>query len=247
MIKTPKKRKSHTRYYVKGKQVRSVTNVIAQQLGWNKNALLGWTRKLMIQGKDPQKELRKAGNIGTLAHKMIEEFIKGGSVYLDDYTPEEISKAKTAYYGYYDWQRNKQIKFVETEMKLVSDKYNFGGTFDGVAIIGSGNAEKLVLIDFKTSANLYDEFIVQLAAYRQLWNEHIDQKYTLKNTPVANEHPRVLESRKKMWKIKGAIVLQVKKDERGFVEHNVNIKDLNWGWKVFKHILKLQELKNERS
>ena len=231
---------AHTVYKVNGKRVKSVTTLINAHLGWSKGALIGWTRKHCLKGEDSMAIMKEAGRIGTLAHKMIEEFIQGGSVRLDDYTPNEISQAKTAYYGYYTWFADNNVEFLETEMKLVSEKYGFGGTFDAIAIVNG----KLVICDWKTSNAVHDEFLVQLAAYRQLWNEHIDQKYTVENTPVAKDKPQVLESRKKMWKIKGAILLKLDKEEKGVYEaHHYKIKDLNWGWKVFKLILKLQELK----
>ena len=231
---------AHTIYKVNGKRVKSVTTLINAHLGWSKGALIGWTRKHCLKGDDSMAIMKEAGRVGTLAHKMIEEFIKGGSVFLDDYTPSEISQAKTAYYGYYKWQEDNDVKFLETEMKLVSEKYGFGGTFDAVAVVN----KKLVILDWKTSNAVHDEFLVQLAAYRQLWNEHIDQKYTVENTPVAKDKPQVLESRKNMWKIKGAILLKLDKEEKGvYEEHHYKIKDLDWGWKVFKLILKLQELK----
>ena len=231
---------SHTVYKVNGKRVKSVTTLINAHLGWSKGALIGWTRKHCLKGEDSMAIMKEAGRIGTLAHKMIEEFIKGGVVNLDGYTPNEISQAKTAYYGFYNWFANNNVNFRETEMKLVSEKYGFGGTFDAVAIVN----EKLVLIDFKSSNAVHDEFLIQLAAYRQLWNEHIDQKYTVENTPAAKDKPQLLESRKKMWKIKGAILLKLDKEEKGvYEEHHYKIKDLNWGWRIFKLILKLQELK----
>jgi len=231
---------AHTIYKVNGKRVKSVTTLINAHLGWSKGALIGWTRKHCLKGEDSMAIMKEAGRIGTLAHKMIEEFIQGGSVRLDDYTPNEISQAKTAYYGYYTWFADNNVKFIETEMKLVSEKYGFGGTFDAVAVVNN----KLVICDWKTSRFVHDEFLVQLAAYRQLWNEHIDQKYTVENTPVAKDKPQVLESRKKMWKIKGAILLKLDKEEKGVYEaHHYKIKDLNWGWRIFKLILKLQELK----
>ena len=231
---------SHTVYKVNGKRVKSVTTLINAHLGWSKGALIGWTRKHCLKGDDSMAIMKEAGRIGTLAHKMIEEFTKGGVVNLDGYTPNEISQAKTAYYGFYNWFANNNVNFRETEMKLVSEKYGFGGTFDAVAIVN----EKLVLIDFKSSNAVHDEFLIQLAAYRQLWNEHIDQKYTVENTPAAKDKPQLLESRKKMWKIKGAILLKLDKEEKGvYEEHHYKIKDLNWGWRIFKLILKLQELK----
>ena len=231
---------AHTVYKVNGKRVKSVTTLINLHLGWSKQPLLMWTRKHCLKGDDSMAIMKEAGRIGTLAHKMIEEFTKGGVVNLDGYTPNEISQAKTAYYGFYNWFANNNVNFRETEMKLVSEKYGFGGTFDAVAIVN----EKLVLIDFKSSNAVHDEFLIQLAAYRQLWNEHIDQKYTVENTPAAKDKPQLLESRKKMWKIKGAILLKLDKEEKGvYEEHHYKIKDLNWGWRIFKLILKLQELK----
>ena len=95
---------SHTVYKVNGKKVKSVTTLIGANLGWSKFALLSWTRKHCLKGDDSMAIMKEAGRIGTLAHKMIEEFIQGGSVRLDDYTPNEISQAKTAYYAYYTYR-----------------------------------------------------------------------------------------------------------------------------------------------
>ena len=145
---------SHTVYKVNGKRVKSVTTLINAHLGWSKGALIGWTRKHCLKGDDSMAIMKEAGRIGTLAHKMIEEFIQGGSVRLDDYTPNEISQAKTAYYGYYTWFADNNVEFLETEMKLVSEKYGFGGTFDAIAVVNG----KLVICDWKTSNAVHDEF-----------------------------------------------------------------------------------------
>ena len=207
---------SHTVYKVNGKRVKSVTTLINAHLGWSKGALIGWTRKHCLKGEDSMAIMKEAGRIGTLAHKMIEEFIKGGVVKLDDYSPSEISQAKTAYYGYYTWFADNNVEFLETEMKLVSEKYGFGGTFDAIAVVN----DKLVICDWKTSRFVHDEFLVQLAAYRQLIHENTEHK------------------------IRGAILLKLDKEEKGlYEEHHYKIKDLNWGWRIFKLILKLQELK----
>lgn len=210
---------AHTIYRTKDEtRVKSVTTIIGNQLGWSKNGLIGWNVKLMKQGINPYVELKKAGRIGTLAHIMIEQFIKGGSVNLDGYSPGEISKAKTAYYGFYKWFKDNDVKFLETEMQLVSDKYKFGGTFDAVAVVNG----KIMLLDWKTTNACHDEFIIQLAAYRQLWAEN-------------NEYDTI--------KIKGAILLRLDKDEKGVYEANYfKLKDLDWGWRIFKLILKIQGL-----
>ena len=161
------------------------------------------------------KLLKEAGRIGTLAHNMIEEFTKGGVVNLDGYTPNEISQAKTAYYGFYNWFANNNVTFYETELKLVSEQYQFGGTFDAVCEVNG----KIVICDWKTSSDVYDEFVIQLGAYRQLIKENL------------------------LYDIRGAILLKLNKEENGYEEHHYKLKDLNWGWKMFKLLLKIQENK----
>tara|TARA_X000001382_G_scaffold130727_1_gene126662 strand:+ start:1004 stop:1669 length:666 start_codon:yes stop_codon:yes gene_type:complete len=209
------------------KRLKSVTTIINQNLGWSKGALLGWQLKLFDQGLDPRKELKKAGNIGTLAHKMIEEFIKGGSVNLDKYQPEEISRAKNAYYNFYEWQTSNDVEFYKTEMKLVSEKYQYGGTFDAIARVN----DKLVLVDFKTSNNAYTEFLIQMAAYKQLWEEHMEKE-------IQNSDTIEL-----VGTIRGGLLLQLDKEEKKYKEYFYNLTDLKWGWKMFKLLLKIQENK----
>ena len=208
---------AHTIYKNKNdKRLKSVTTIINGNLGWSKGALIGWTRKHCLNGEDSMQLLKEAGRIGTLAHIMIEEFIKGGVVKLDDYTPNEISQAKTAYYGFYNWIANNNVEFHETELKLVSEQYQFGGTFDAICEVNG----KLVICDWKTSNDVHTEFLIQLGAYRQLIQENLD------------------------YKIKGAILLRLDKEEKGvYEEHHYKIKDLNWGWKMFKLLLKIQENK----
>ena len=202
-----------------GKRLKSVTTIINGNLGWNKGALIGWTRKHCLNGEDSIKLLKEAGRIGTLAHIMIEQYVNGGSVCLDNYSPNEISQAKTAYYGFYKWFEDNDVEFYETELKLVSEQYQFGGTFDAVCKVNG----KLVICDWKTSSDVYSEYLIQAAAYRQLYKEYHNHDH--------------------WYKIKGAIILKLNKEENGYEEHKYKIKDLNWGWKMFKLLLKIQDNK----
>jgi hypothetical protein len=45
--------------------------------------------------------------------------------------------------------------------------YGFGGTPDAIVV-----NEKLALGDWKTSSAIYGDYLLQLAAYGQLWNEN---------------------------------------------------------------------------
>ena len=118
--------------------------------------------------------------------------------------------------GFHKWFEDNDVEFYETELKLVSEQYQFGGTFDAICEVNG----KLVICDWKTSNNAYSEFLIQLGAYRQLIQENLDHD------------------------IRGAILLRLDKEEKGvYEEHHYKIKDLNWGWKMFKLLLKIQENK----
>lgn len=213
-----------------GKRLRSVTTILSSELGWNKMPLIAWYTKLAMSGQDPYVELQTAGRIGTLTHEMVEAHILSNAfgyhekkIDLDKFSTSEKAQARIAYKSYCNWYDNclvngkKSIKFLETEVSLVSEKYQFGGTFDAIAEINGKN----YLIDFKTSKSIYQEYVIQLAAYRQLWQEHSDLK------------------------IHGGIILKLSKDEVAFEEKKVLIKDLNKGWSLFKMLLKIQSKKEK--
>ena len=228
----------HTRYYVNDKRVRSVTTMINDHLGWNKQALIGWTRKQCLDGADSSKVLREAGKIGTLAHKMIECNITNTAFKdLSKYTPQEIYHAKKALYGFVNWKQDKRViseHFKETEIKMVSKKYKFGGTCDGIVLIN----DTLHLVDFKTSSGVYNEYIIQLAAYRQMWKEHVREMFK-------NHHNK--KGLIDLYQIRKGLILHLDKETGEYTEHIVHLKNLDWGWKVFKLILKMEELKNDKA
>lgn len=206
---------AHTQYFVGDKKVKSVTTLIGANLGWNFYPLLNWNLKLMKQGIDPREELKTAGRIGTLAHIMIEQFIKGGSVILDSYSAKEISHAKQAYYNFLNFKEDYNPEILETELKMVSEKYKFGGTCDAVATVNN----KLMMLDWKSSNSLHEEHKIQIAAYAKMYEEVTGKK------------------------IKGAMIVRVDKEKKEYEVHTLKIKDLNYYWRIFKLILKLQELR----
>jgi hypothetical protein len=59
----------------------------------------------------------------------------------------------------------------ETEVRVVSELYGYAGRFDAIATV---NGHKY-LIDFKTSSGIYDEMKWQLCAYRQAYNEMLEE------------------------------------------------------------------------
>ncbi len=109
----------------------------------------------------------KAAEIGTMAHKMIEHHISElPPPVFEDVTPEMIAKAKQAFDNYLNWEKQTGLEILckYQELQLVSLEYQYGGTPDAIGTIDG----QLVLIDWKTSAGIYPDYLIQLAAYKHL-------------------------------------------------------------------------------
>jgi len=212
------KTKAHTAYRLKdGRRVKGVTTIL-NNLGWNKNVLVAWARRTALAGDDPDAVLKEAGTIGTLAHYLCESHIKGEEPDMADYSAEQIEKAENAFLGYLEWEKMTKPKYEAIELKMVSEKYEVGGTADFIARINGS----LVLGDFKTSKGIYPEMTCQLAAYRKMY---------LELQPKA--------------KIGSAMILKLDKNSGNFSHHFVSKQQLDWGWNVFKCCMELDKLKKE--
>lgn len=110
----------------------------------------------------------KAGDIGTLAHKWIEEWIKNpDTIFPDDPVLNKMCENFT------NWALENEVKFLESEMRVYSEKYWYAGTIDLVLEMNG----KKYLGDLKTSSGIYDEHFYQTAAYQNALNEmghHLD-------------------------------------------------------------------------
>lgn len=140
-------------------------------------ALLRWAWKQGRDGKELYEERDTAGEIGTAAHGMVEAHIKGGDpeTALAELAPEHHEKARGSFKAYLSWASMSRLEIIDQEMMLVSEQYRFGGTPDA---IGKVNGE-LCLIDWKTSNGVYSDYLIQIAAYRHLWEEnHPDMPLT---------------------------------------------------------------------
>jgi len=84
---------------------------------------------------------------------------------------EVREKAERAFGAFAEWKRQTQLQITQTEMPLVSEKYRFGGTFDAILVQG-----KRSVGDWKTSSQVYPEYLVQIAAYGRLWEENFPKE-----------------------------------------------------------------------
>lgn len=119
----------------------------------------------------------RAAEAGTIAHDMIEQNLLTGALYLEgEPLPETaakadegvIAKARNSFAQFLKWNAQTKLRVVMTEKSLVSERYKYGGTWDG---IGRDVDDRLVLIDWKTSNAVYGDYLYQLAAYAILIEE----------------------------------------------------------------------------
>lgn len=82
--------------------------------------------------------------------------------------PCNFPASVAAYDAYLTWERQSKLIILEQEVGLVSKKHLFGGTLDAVGQIDG----ELCLLDWKTSNGLYTNFIYQISAYVNLYNEN---------------------------------------------------------------------------
>jgi len=161
--------KAHTRYKLSdGTPIPGVTTVIRDSLGWNKQFLIKWANNLGLQGIDSEKYKDEKGNIGTLAHQMIIDYLNGKKTNTDEYSKEIIDRAENSLLSFFAWEKSNKLEPILLETPLVSEQWQYGGTLD----IYTKNNGVLELIDFKTGVGIYDEHLIQIAALKELLQEH---------------------------------------------------------------------------
>ena len=211
--------KQHTVYKTSdGERLPGVTTVI-NELGWNKNMLIAWSRREALAGNDPDKIKNEAAKPGTLTHSFIEGHIKGERVDTSDFTENQIELAKNSYFAFVEWERAMKPNYLGTEIQLVSEKYRFGGTADMIGEIGG----ELVLADWKTSKGIYPEMTIQIAAYKIAYEEMNPGK-----------------------KVHHGGILRLDRETSAYDYHDISSKKMEWGWDVFQHCLALYALKKKK-
>jgi hypothetical protein len=124
------------------------------------------------QGKNHRDAAQKSADVGTYAHALIEERVKGTPIDMsefDGFTDEQFSKAGSCLDAFDNWFDGSKVEVIETEMPLVSEKYQFGGRFDAIWRVNG----RLSLGDWKTSNGLYEDYVAQVCGgYLLLIEEH---------------------------------------------------------------------------
>lgn len=105
----------------------------------------------------PYSESRIAMDRGTTVHDLVEAYDNNNAV-----------KTTEKYQGYLEAYKkfisDYQVKVLRNEESIFSEKYHYAGTLD--KIVKVKNSDRLVILDVKTSKSIYDEYFLQLSAYK---------------------------------------------------------------------------------
>ena len=124
-------------------------------------------------------EFQEAGDIGTLAHKVVEKYVNAWmesgvkppdirTGFKEGADPRAIAAARSAEKLF----RNNNIEPIATEMVVGSEKIGVAGTLDFICMFNG----KLCMMDFKTSNQMNDKYALQCAAYVACFEEMTGHK-----------------------------------------------------------------------
>lgn len=161
-----------------GTEVPGTTTIIGRFK--DSGGLLHWAFE---QGKSAQRgeighlydRRDEAAEAGTLAHDMVENAILGKAPPDMPSDSELQTQARKGFENFERWFKQTRIEIVETEMALVSEEFRFGGTPDA---IGRDTDGRLCILDWKTSNGVYQDYLIQLAAYKHLWETNRQEPIT---------------------------------------------------------------------
>jgi len=132
--------------------------------------------KLFYKAKAEAKRVKEeAADYGTLIHKVIEDYVKYKYMDIGSHPKDLIPEAKKTLDSFKTLcEVLKLTRVLASEKRLYSPQYNLGGTVD---LVVEAN-EKIEIWDLKTSGDFYPEMVMQVASYRELWNENFKEKAT---------------------------------------------------------------------
>lgn len=153
----------HTPTIIDGKEAPSVTQIIGIL---NKPKLNKWVA--YVGTKEAERISGEAAEKGKTLHGFIERFMKGETLVFCG----EDQELRPIFKAWFDWWRGSKLNCRAQEIKVISKKYNYGGTFDAIV----QDEKENILVDWKFS-NTNDHFRwLQLAGYAQAYFEEYSIK-----------------------------------------------------------------------
>lgn len=156
----------------------------------------------------------EAADIGTCVHEMVEAHVGGKPVPdLADWEADKRQAIQSGYDAYMAWERMTRLEITHQEIQLVCPEYRFGGTPDAIGLIEG----EPCLLDWKTSKSVYEDMLVQLAAYGHLVLNGLQQEHDYKPLGI---------------RVKGFHLCKFSKEHGDFSHHYY--PDLSEAWEQFK-------------
>lgn len=115
----------------------------------------------------------EAATVGKNVHTWVEEYIDSKK---DKGPTPDLPKDEQELNGvtaFLRWIDENKVKFISSEKLVYSKKHKYGGLMDLKATVNG----ELATVDFKTSNGVYDEFYMQIAAYRGADEEETGKKH----------------------------------------------------------------------
>lgn len=131
------------------------------------------SEEILKMAKDESNRVKKdAGELGSVIHKWIEQYIKGEEPEMPN--DERVIIGVNAFL---DWVDATGAKFIWSEKIVYSKKYGFVGTADfGVTFTKGKLKGKKLLGDIKTGNDIYEEVKLQTSAYKEADEEEAGKK-----------------------------------------------------------------------
>ena len=111
--------------------------------------------------RQPDKIKDAAADLGTRVHNAIDAFIMGK-------VPTMDLETQKGFDNFMSWLQGEELEFICGDINVASVSIGYGGRLDAIARRKNG---RLVLLDWKTSNGLREEYPLQVAAYAQAFKE----------------------------------------------------------------------------
>lgn len=147
------------RIYVKrsnGKRYTSVTTVLGVIA---KPALYKWYADRGWEGA--RKELKDAGDRGTILHSLIERHIRSEPLGAQDFPSQEI---RSAFNKIVEWMQKVSFRPFLSEYQVSDDDWGVMGSLDSLAFVNG----RLALPDWKGGKGIWPEHYIQTSAYLEM-------------------------------------------------------------------------------
>lgn len=147
-------------HWAKNQAINYISERLKQNIGKKVKIDEDMINKLVEAGKQqPDWNLKKAADIGTKVHLSLDDWIVTGK------EPQMDEQTRFLFNNFLAWLKEHKMKFILPDTSVVykgQDGFEYGGRFDAVVEDENG---KLLLVDFKSSNHIVEDYALQLSFY----------------------------------------------------------------------------------